>query len=83
LWSRTAEVWKNEESATAVRRRLRDEAAVKALDDGCTITAAPREKVTGVGPSGETLPLQEADTVVVEHSYPARFLLPAEALDHS
>lgn len=78
----SAGVWRNEESAAAIRRRLRDQAAVQALDEGYTLTAAALEKVTGLGPSGETLTLQEADTVIVQHSYPARFLLPAGVTGH-
>ena len=67
-------MWNVEETRDAVRRRLRDGAAVKALDEGYTITARQHETVTGLGPAGETLPLAEAATAVVTHAYRARFL---------
>jgi hypothetical protein len=67
-------MWSVEETRDAVRRRLRDRAAVLALDEGYTITAHQHETVIGLGPAGETLPLVEAATAVVTHAYHARFL---------
>jgi hypothetical protein len=67
-------MWNVEETRDAVRRRLRDRAAVLALDEGYTITAHQHETVIGLGPAGERLPLVEAATAVVTHAYHARFL---------
>jgi len=73
------DLWDVQESRDALRRRLRDRAAVQALDDGYTITACPRETVVGLGPAGEAVPLAEAATAVVTHAYQVRVLGRARA----
>ena len=73
-------MWNIEETRDAVRRRLRDRAAVQALDEGYTITTRQHETVTGLGPAGETLPLVEAAVAVVTHVYHARFLRPPSSM---
>lgn len=72
----SAGVWADETSRAAVRRRLRDLAAVNALDDGYTVIAHAEELVEGLGTLSETVDLSEAHTVLVQHHYPARRLMP-------
>jgi hypothetical protein len=70
-----AGVWESAPSRAAVRRRLRDRAAIEALDEGFTLTAAAHERVVGIDDAGEELDPAEAEVVVVTHTYPARRLL--------
>jgi len=77
----SAGLWKVAETRNAIRRRLRDQAAVTALDQGDTLAAHPVELVHGVGPAGENVPIDEADTAVVAHTYYLRPLLPRPESD--
>ncbi|KQW52564.1 hypothetical protein ASC77_24665 [Nocardioides sp. Root1257] len=72
-------MWSVQETRDALRRRLRDRAAVQALDEGYAIIACQSESVVGLGSVGETLPLTEAASAVVTHTYQARFLLRGSA----
>jgi hypothetical protein len=68
----SAGAWRIEETRHAVRRRLRDRAAITALDEGNTLATGPRERVDGVGPAGETIPVDEADLALITHTYCVR-----------
>ena len=72
----SAGVWANDKSRAAVRRRLRDHAAVQALDNGFSLTADAYEDVVAIDDMGQELDPDDAEVVVVTHHYPARRLLP-------